>query len=96
MKAAYNPSVSDHNGNPIGSVVLTPRELSVLNLLAEGHNNESISHQLGISANTVKKYVTIILRSFRCSNRTEVAITVLREKHAAELRKQDGGPSKAA
>lgn len=36
--------------------LLTPREREVLQLIAEGHTNQSIAHTLGISVKTVEKH----------------------------------------
>lgn len=36
--------------------LLTPREREVLQLIAEGHTNQSVAHTLGISVKTVEKH----------------------------------------
>ncbi len=50
---------------------LTPREIEVLELLAEGRSNKSIAERLGISDQTVKFHVASILAKLGASNRTE-------------------------
>ncbi len=40
------------------SATLTPREIEVLRLLAQGAGNKLIAHKLGISDHTVKFHVT--------------------------------------
>jgi DNA-binding CsgD family transcriptional regulator len=40
-----------------GEVLLTPRELEVLTLLAEGMSNKAIARRLGISVHTAKFHV---------------------------------------
>lgn len=50
---------------------LTKREVEVLALLAEGHNNESVGHQLGISENTVKRHRDEILKRLNCNTLLE-------------------------
>lgn len=50
---------------------LTPRELEVLTLLAQGLANKQIAAQLHISERTVKFHVSAIFRKLDASNRTE-------------------------
>lgn len=50
---------------------LTPRELEVLRLLAEGLPNKSIAQRLGISEHTVKFHVNAILTKLDAQSRTE-------------------------
>jgi NarL family two-component system response regulator YdfI len=57
------------------SVALTPREIEVLRLLADGASNKLIAHKLGISDHTVKFHVTSILSKLNAGTRTE-AVTV--------------------
>lgn len=57
---------------------LTPRELQVLALVAEGRSNQEIAEQLGISLPTVKKHVSNILAKTYAPNRT-TAIARARE-----------------
>ncbi len=61
------------------TVVLTPREVDVLHLMAKGASNSEISSNLYISTSTVKTHITSILRKLECGNRT-TAIMKAREK----------------
>jgi DNA-binding NarL/FixJ family response regulator len=54
---------------------LTPREIEVLRLLADGTSNKAIAYKLGISDLTVKFHVTSILSKLHAGTRTE-AVTV--------------------
>ena len=54
---------------------LTPREIEVLGMLAEGMGNKTIARQLGISEHTVKFHVASILHKLNASSRTE-AVTL--------------------
>ena len=56
------------------SSVLTPRQLEVLALLAEGRSNKAIATELGLSPGTVKVHMTRIFKSLGVSNRTEAVI----------------------
>jgi DNA-binding NarL/FixJ family response regulator len=52
---------------------LTPREIEVLYLLAEGASNLNISSKLFISISTVKTHISSLMRKLQCSNRTAAA-----------------------
>ena len=52
---------------------LTPREIEVLRLIAEGKSNQDIADGLFISLSTVAHHVTSILGKTSSSNRTEAA-----------------------
>lgn len=54
---------------------LTPRELEVLRMMAEGAANKTIAWKLGISEHTVKFHVASILGKLGAGTRTE-AVTV--------------------
>lgn len=54
---------------------LTPREATVLGLLAEGLGNKAIANRLCIGLGTVKSHVVAILDKLGVSNRTQ-AVTV--------------------
>jgi DNA-binding NarL/FixJ family response regulator len=51
--------------------MLTPREIQVLELLAEGLPNKAIAGRLGISDQTVKVHVASISGKLGASNRTD-------------------------
>jgi DNA-binding NarL/FixJ family response regulator len=55
--------------------VLTPRELEVLRMMADGHANKVIAWKLNISEHTVKFHVASILGKLNASSRTE-AVTI--------------------
>jgi DNA-binding NarL/FixJ family response regulator len=52
---------------------LTPREIEVLYLLAEGTSNLDISLKLFISISTVKTHISALMRKLQCTNRTAAA-----------------------
>ena len=62
-----------------GAVPLTPRELEVLTLLAEGASNKMIAQRLGISVHTAKFHVGSLLDKFDAIGRTDAVA------HAARL-----------
>jgi len=61
------------------------RELEVIDLICEGHNNESIAHQLDISEETVKRHLSNIFAKLNVGSRTELAVTTLKARHALEI-----------
>ncbi|MGI2853881.1 response regulator [Shewanella algae] len=56
---------------------LTPRELQILQHLAEGQSNRVISEELHISEGTVKVHVKNLLRKANAKSRTEMAVRYL-------------------
>jgi two-component system nitrate/nitrite response regulator NarL len=57
---------------------LTPRELQVLRLMAEGQSNKTIARALGISEHTVKFHVNAILGKLNAQSRTEAVVHATR------------------
>lgn len=58
---------------------LTPREIEVLGMLAEGQSNKTIAHRLSISEHTVKFHVTSILGKLDAGSRTEAVTQGIRQ-----------------
>jgi len=61
------------NQTPPGRVI-SPRELEVLHLLAEGRSNQQIAGQLLISENTVKYHISSIFSKLDVCNRTAAVV----------------------
>ena len=61
-----------------GDVELTPRELDVLALMAEGASNKAIARQLGISVHTAKFHVGSILDKLDATGRTDAVLHAAR------------------
>jgi two-component system, NarL family, response regulator YdfI len=57
---------------------LTPRELEVLAMLAEGLSNKLLAYRLGISEHTVKFHVTSILTKLQAGSRTDAVMQGIR------------------
>jgi DNA-binding NarL/FixJ family response regulator len=57
---------------------LTPREIEVLELLAEGLPNRAIAERLGISSQTVKFHVASISGKLGAANRTDAVRRAVR------------------
>jgi NarL family two-component system response regulator LiaR len=59
---------------------LTPRELEVLALLAEGLTNPEIAERLNVSRSTAKAHVSHILSKLEVSNRAEAVALAIKHK----------------
>jgi DNA-binding NarL/FixJ family response regulator len=66
-------SQADTSGDP-----LSPREIEVLRLMAEGSSNKTIAWKLDISEHTVKFHVNSILSKMNAGSRTEAVMLGLR------------------
>ena len=58
--------------------LLTPREVEVLRMLADGLPNKSIAKRLGVSAHTIKFHVGSIMTKLHASSRTEAVTDGIR------------------
>lgn len=57
---------------------LTPRQLEVLRLLAEGKSNKQICRALNVAEGTIKNHLYALFRQIGVSNRTEAALWLAR------------------
>jgi len=77
-------SLAEHSAAPLTTPVaelveeLTPREIEVLRLLADGLGNKEIASHLGISEHTVKFHISSILGKLGAATRTEAVMTGIR------------------
>jgi DNA-binding CsgD family transcriptional regulator/ArsR family metal-binding transcriptional regulator len=69
----------DRNGIKI-QYDLTPREIQVLKLVAEGSSNPEISEMLNISAHTVKSHVIHIFNKLNVNDRTQAAVWAVQNR----------------
>ncbi|WP_371195868.1 response regulator [Glaciecola sp. SC05] len=53
---------------------LTPHQLKVLNMIANGLLNKQIAYELDISESTVKQHASAVLRKLNVNNRTQAGI----------------------
>jgi DNA-binding NarL/FixJ family response regulator len=61
------------------AVALSPREIEVLRLVADGLGNKEISYRLGISEHTVKFHVNSILTRLNAATRAEAVAVGIRQ-----------------
>ena len=57
---------------------LSPRELEILNYVAQGFQNKQIAHTLAISEQTIKNHITSILRKMDANDRTHAVVLAIR------------------
>ena len=58
---------------------LTPREIEILQYIAEGYLNKQIAAELGISEQTIKNHVTSTLRKLNANARTEAVVVAIKQ-----------------
>ena len=62
-------SLTDGNGAPAAEVLLSPRELEVLDCLVMGSSNKEIGDALFITEQTVKNHMTSVLKKLQVDDR---------------------------
>jgi NarL family two-component system response regulator YdfI len=78
MEAFLPPLLGRFDGPDISVEPLTPREIEVLALLAEGAGNKRIADRLKVSEHTVKFHVSSILGKLGAASRTEAVTEGIR------------------
>jgi two-component system, NarL family, response regulator YdfI len=73
------PSASEQASSVTARQPLTPREIEVLGMIAEGLGNKIIAVRLGISEHTVKFHVASIFAKLNAGSRTEAVTIGLRQ-----------------
>ena len=66
IQQARTPDLSDYG--------LQPRELEIVELIAQGLNNKEISARLFLSEGTVRNYLSSILEKLQLRDRTQIAV----------------------
>jgi DNA-binding NarL/FixJ family response regulator len=61
----------ERNDKALAELGISPREVQVLDLLAEGHANKVIARRLAISPNTVKTHIARLFEKLEAQSRTE-------------------------
>jgi DNA-binding NarL/FixJ family response regulator len=59
---------------------LTPHELRLLKMLAEGHSYQALAEQFGISINTVRNYIRSIYEKLHVHSKSEAVSKALRNR----------------
>ena len=66
-------------GRPAYSNELSPREIEIVRLLAEGRTNRAISERLVLSPKTVATHVSSAMRKFGVTSRTALAVRAIEQ-----------------
>ncbi len=66
------------SATPTADSPLTPRELDVLRLIADGVGNQEIAERLFIGLGTVKAHIRDILEKLSANDRTQAAVNAMR------------------
>ncbi|MHB9131215.1 MAG: response regulator [Armatimonadota bacterium] len=74
-KTVIPPAIAAKLAGHMSTSDLTPRELEVLQVLADGRSNKEIADQLSISEGTVKTHINALLRKLDAADRTQ-AVTI--------------------
>lgn len=69
-----SPSSPHKKNQPDEFAGLTERELEILDLIAQGHNNMVISNKLSLSIKTVQNYVSSILTKLQVADRSQAIV----------------------
>jgi DNA-binding NarL/FixJ family response regulator len=77
-KGSLSPEVAFQVAQHLGDDALTPAEIAVLRLIADGNANKQIGDQLGVTEDTVKGRVKSILSKLNANDRTHAAIIGLK------------------
>ena len=79
VAAISDPAFKDANG----TTLLTKREHSLVQLVAEGRTNRDISRELNLSEHTVRNYLFRIFNKLGTSNRLELALYAINRRPPA-------------
>ena len=63
-----------NTGDPGNLPALTPRQIELLMLLAEGHGNKEIRHRLNIAERTVRAHLTELFQLLGAHSRMQALI----------------------
>jgi two-component system, NarL family, response regulator len=74
----FPPEIASRLAERLKQSILTPRELNVLQMIAEGRSNKEIASQLGIVEGTVKIHVTNIINKLGVADRTQAVTTAIK------------------
>jgi DNA-binding NarL/FixJ family response regulator len=71
---------SSVSGSNLFEALLSPRELEIVKLIAEGLSNKDIGDKLFLSNGTVRNHISTILEKTGLEHRTQIAVQYLKNK----------------
>ena len=74
MMQYFSSSSTAKKNQPDEFAGLTERELEILELIAQGHNNTVIANKLSLSIKTVQNYVSSILTKLQVADRSQAIV----------------------
>jgi DNA-binding NarL/FixJ family response regulator len=74
----FPPEIANRLPEQLRQSKLTPRELAVLTMIAQGKSNKEIGTAMGIVEGTVKVHVTKILDKLSAADRTQAIVTAIK------------------
>jgi DNA-binding NarL/FixJ family response regulator len=69
---------SCQSGNQLFEMLLSPRELDITKLIAEGLSNKDIGEKLFLTNGTVRNHISTILEKTGLEHRTQIAVKYLK------------------
>ena len=73
---------------------LTRRAKKIAWLVVEGHSNMEMAQQLGVCERTIKTHLTKIFRKLGVTNRTQLALLVLRAQYPLRSPQEESVPDR--
>ncbi len=77
--AYYCPVVTRLMGEPRPTHLLTPREIEVVRMIAQGKTNKEVAQCLSCSEHTIKTHKTNVMRKLNLSNAVEISVWALKK-----------------
>ena len=69
------------SGDQMFELLLSPRELEIVQLIAEGLSNKEICEKLFLTNGTVRNHISTILEKTGLDHRTQIAVRYLKNRH---------------
>lgn len=87
-KAAARRRAAAQSVNGAGANLITPRELEVLKLVAEGYTNAEVAQLLWISSGTIRKHLENAFEKLGVHTRTAAVVALFGHEQKASFRRQ--------
>jgi DNA-binding NarL/FixJ family response regulator len=71
---------SNTSGNNVFELMLSPREMEIVRLIADGLSNKEIGEKLFLTNGTVRNHISTILEKTGLEHRTQIAVQYLKNR----------------